>query len=169
MQAVRKKQAGAGDEAVRQLSNPWGSSGSQASGESEVNRVQLEGFTGADAELKYLPSGQPVANLSVATSERYKDSKGADQEKTEWHRIVVFGKAAERAGKIRKGQLVTLEGKLQTRSWEGKDGKKQYSTEVVAHRVHVIQLGEQQAAEPRRETAKAVEGSQEVAEDDIPF
>ena len=135
-----------------------------------MNRVQLEGFTGADAELKYLPSGQPVANLSVATSERYKDSKGADQEKTEWHRVVVFGKAAERAGKIRKGQLVTLEGKLQTRSWDGKDGKKQYITEVVAQRVHVIQIGEQQqASEPRRETAKAVEGSQEVAEDDIPF
>lgn len=134
-----------------------------------MNRVQLEGFTGADAELKYLPSGQPVANLSVATSERYKDGKGNDKEKTEWHRIVVFGKAAERASKIRKGQLVTLEGKLQTRSWEGKDGKKQYSTDVVAHRVHLIQLGEQQAAEPRRETAKAVEGSQEVAEDDIPF
>ena len=132
-----------------------------------MNRVQLEGFTGADAELKYLPSGQPVANLSVATSERYKDAKGNDQEKTEWHRIVVFGKAAERAGKIRKGQLVTLEGKLQTRSWEGKDGKKQYITEVVAQRVHVIQLGEQ--AEPRREAAKAVEGSQDAAEDDIPF
>ena len=132
-----------------------------------MNRVQLEGFTGADAELKYLPSGQPVANLSVATSERYKDAKGNDQEKTEWHRIVVFGKAAERAGKIRKGQLVTLEGKLQTRSWDGKDGKKQYSTEVVVHKVHVIQLGEQ--AEPRREAAKTVEGSQEVAEDDIPF
>ena len=134
-----------------------------------MNRVQLEGFTGADAELKYLPSGQPVANLSVATSERYKDSKGADQEKTEWHRIVVFGKAAERAGKVRKGQLVTLEGKLQTRSWDGKDGKKQYMTEVVAQRVHVIQLGEHQASEPRRETAKSVQGSQDAAEDDIPF
>ncbi len=134
-----------------------------------MNRVQLEGFTGADAELKYLPSGQPVANLSVATSERYKDAKGNDQEKTEWHRIVVFGKAAERAGKIRKGQLVTLEGKLQTRSWDGKDGKKQYMTEVVAHKVHVIQLGEQQAVEPRRETAKSVQGSQDAAEDDIPF
>ena len=134
-----------------------------------MNRVQLEGFTGADAELKYLPSGQPVANLSVATSERYKDGKGADQEKTEWHRIVVFGKAAERAGKVRKGQLITLEGKLQTRSWDGKDGKKQYITEVVAHKVHVIQLGEQQASGPRRENAKSVEGSQEVAEDDIPF
>ena len=134
-----------------------------------MNRVQLEGFTGQDAEIKYLPSGQPVANLSVATSERYKDSKGEDREKTEWHRIVVFGKAAERAGKIRKGQLVTLEGKLQTRSWDGKDGKKQYITEVVAQKVHVIQIGEQQAAEPRRETVKAVEGSQDVAEDDIPF
>lgn len=134
-----------------------------------MNRVQLEGFTGADAELKYLPSGQAVANLSVATSERYKDSKGADQEKTEWHRIVVFGKASERVGKIRKGQLVALEGKLQTRSWEGKDGKKQYITEVVAHKVHVIQLGEQQAAEPRRETAKSVESAQDAGEDDIPF
>lgn len=134
-----------------------------------MNRVQLEGFTGADAELKYLPSGQPVANLSVATSERYKDAKGNDQEKTEWHRIVVFGKAAERAGKIRKGQLVTLEGKLQTRSWEGKDGKKQYITEVVANKVHVIQLGEQQAVEPRREPTKSVEATQDVGEDDIPF
>jgi len=134
-----------------------------------MNRVQLEGFTGADAELKYLPSGQPVANLSVATSERYKDSKGADQEKTEWHRVVVFGKAAERAGKIRKGQLVALEGKLQTRSWEGKDGKKQYITEVVAHKVHVIQLGEQVVAtEPRRDAAKSVD-AQDVGEDDIPF
>ena len=134
-----------------------------------MNRVQLEGFTGADAELKYLPSGQPVANLSVATSERYKDGTGADQEKTEWHRLVVFGKAAERVGKIRKGQLVTLEGKLQTRSWEGKDGKKQYITEVVAHRVHVIQLGEQVAAEPRRDHAKPAETAQDVGEDDIPF
>ena len=68
-----------------------------------------------------------------------------------------------------KGQLITLEGKLQTRSWDGKDGKKQYITEVVAHKVHVIQLGEQQASGPRRETAKAVEGSQDAAEDDIPF
>lgn len=134
-----------------------------------MNRVQLEGFTGQDADLKYLPSGQPVANLSVATSERYKDSKGADQEKTEWHRVVVFGKAAERAGKIRKGQLVALEGKLQTRSWEGKDGKKQYITEVVAHKVHVIQLGEQVVAtEPRRDAAKSVD-AQDVGEDDIPF
>ena len=134
-----------------------------------MNRVQLEGFTGADAELKYLPSGQPVANLSVATSERYKDSKGADQEKTEWHRVVVFGKAAERAGKIRKGQLVALEGKLQTRSWEGKDGKKQYITEVVAHKVHVIQLGVQVVAtEPRRDAAKSVD-AQDVGEAEIPF
>lgn len=134
-----------------------------------MNRVQLEGFVGRDAELKYLPSGQPVANLSIATSDRYKDGKGQDQEKTEWHRVAVFGKAAERAGKIRKGQLVTLEGKLTTRSWEGKDGKKQYSTEVVAHRVHVIQFGEQAAAEPLRQPAKSAEGSQEVSEDDIPF
>lgn len=134
-----------------------------------MNRVQLEGFTGQDAELKYLPSGQPVANLSVATSERYKDSKGVDQEKTEWHRIVVFGRAAERVGKIRKGQLVSLEGKLQTRSWDGKDGKKQYITEVVAHKVHVIQLGEHVATEPRRESAKSMELGQDVGEDDIPF
>jgi single-strand DNA-binding protein len=134
-----------------------------------MNRVQLEGFVGRDAELKYLPSGQPVASFSMATSERYKDGKGQDQEKTEWHRVVVFGKAAERAGKIRKGQLVALEGRNQTRTWDDKDGKKNSITEVVAHKVHVIQLGEVQAAEPRRETAKAVEGSQEVAEDDIPF
>ena len=128
-----------------------------------MNRVQIEGFTGQDAELKYLPSGQPVASLSVATSERYKDGKGQDQEKTDWHRIVVFGKAAERAGKIRKGQLVTLEGKLQTRSWEGKDGKKQYMTEINAYKVHVIQI-----EALREEPTKAAEGPP-VSEDDIPF
>ena len=129
-----------------------------------MNRVQLEGFTGADAELKYLPSGQPIANLSVATSERYKDGKGNEQEKTEWHRIVVFGKAAERVAKIRKGQLVTLEGKLQTRSWEGKDGKKQHITEVVAQRVHVIQM------ERSEEPSKPVRGDAPPrSEDDIPF
>jgi len=156
---------------VRELSDLGSSSGPQESGEGvEVNRVQLEGFVGRDAELKYLSSGQPVASFSMATSERYKDGKGQDLEKTEWHRVVVFGKAAERAGKIRKGQLVSLEGRNQTRTWDDKDGKKNSITEVVAHRVHVIQLGEVQAAvEPRRETAKAAEVSQEVAEDDIPF
>lgn len=133
-----------------------------------MNRVQLEGFVGRDAEIKYLPSGQPVASFSMATSERYKDGRGQDQEKTEWHRVVVFGKAAERAGKIRKGQLISLEGRNQTRTWDDKDGKKNSITEVVAHKVHVIQLGEAQAAEPRRETAKAAE-SHEVTEDDIPF
>ena len=134
-----------------------------------VNKVILVGNLGKDPEVRRMTSGDPVVNLSIATSESWRDkASGEKKEKTEWHRVVVFGKAAERAGKVRKGQLVTLEGKLQTRSWDGKDGKKQYMTEVVAQRVHVIQLGEQQAVEPRREPAKT-EGSQEVAEDDIPF
>ena len=101
-----------------------------------VNKVILVGNLGADPELKYTPSNRPVCNLSVATNEVWKDKGGQKQERTEWHRVNVWGEQAENCSKfLAKGRMVYVEGRLQTRSWDDKDGKKRYSTEVVADRV----------------------------------
>ncbi len=98
-----------------------------------LNKVMLIGHLGGDPELKYTPGGQAVATFSVATNEVYKDKEGNQQERTDWHRIVVWSKQAEIAAEyLKKGRLVYLEGRLQTRSWNDKDGNKRYTTEVVA-------------------------------------
>ena len=101
-----------------------------------VNKVIVIGHLGANPELKYLPSGQPVCEMRVATSETYRDRNEQPQERTEWHRIVVWGKTAENCSKfLQKGRQVYIEGRLQTRSWDDKEGKKQYMTEIVANSV----------------------------------
>jgi single-strand DNA-binding protein len=101
-----------------------------------VNKVILIGNLGADPELKYTPSNRPVCNLSLATNEVFKDKSGQRQERTEWHRVTVWGDSAENCSKyLAKGRTVYIEGRLQTRSWDDKEGKKRYSTEVVADRV----------------------------------
>jgi single-strand DNA-binding protein len=101
-----------------------------------VNKVILVGNLGADPELKYTPSNRPVCNLSVATNEVWKDKSGQKQEKTEWHRVNVWGETAEHCSKyLAKGRMVYVEGRLQTRKWQDKEGKDRYSTEVVADRV----------------------------------
>ncbi len=97
-----------------------------------VNKVVLVGHLGGDPETRFTPSGAAVANFNLATNESWRDSNGELQDKTEWHRCVMFGKSAEMSGELlKKGQLVYLEGKLQTRNWEDKDGVKRYTTEVV--------------------------------------
>ena len=97
-----------------------------------VNKVVLVGHLGGDPETRFTPSGAAVANFNIATNESWRDSNGELQDKTEWHRCVMFGKSAEMSGELlKKGQLVYLEGKLQTRNWEDKDGVKRYTTEVV--------------------------------------
>ena len=98
-----------------------------------VNKVILVGNLGQDPEVKYMPSGSAVANLTVATSESWKDkATGEDREKTEWHRVAIFGKLAEVAGEyLRKGSQVYLEGQLQTRKWQDQSGQDRYTTEVV--------------------------------------
>ncbi len=98
-----------------------------------VNKVILIGNLGADPEVRYTPNGSAVTNLSVATSESWKDRQtGQPQEKTEWHRVVIFGKLAEIAGQyLRKGSKVYLEGKLQTRKWQDQQGQERYTTEIV--------------------------------------
>jgi len=101
-----------------------------------VNKVIVIGHLGANPELKYLPSGQPVCEMRVATSETYRDRNDQPAERTEWHRIVVWGKTAENCSKfLQKGRQVYVEGRLQTRSWDDKEGKKQYMTEIVANQV----------------------------------
>jgi single-strand DNA-binding protein len=101
-----------------------------------VNKVILIGNLGNDPELKYTPSNRPVCNLSIATNEVFKDKSGQRQERTEWHRVTVWGEQGETCSKyLSKGRSVYVEGRLQTRSWDDKDGKKRYSTDIVADRV----------------------------------
>lgn len=97
-----------------------------------LNKVQLIGNLTRDPELKMLPSGSPVINFSIATNRTYKDSSGAKKESTEYHNIVFFGKVAEVINQyVFKGHQIYIEGRLQTRSWDGQDGKKNYRTEIV--------------------------------------
>ena len=104
-----------------------------------VNKVILVGNLGRDPELRYIPSGQAVANFTLATNERWRDKDGNNQERTEWHRIVVWGKSAENCAQfLQKGRSVYIEGKLQTQEWEDKDGNKRRTTEVVAQTVQFL-------------------------------
>ena len=101
-----------------------------------VNKVILIGNLGADPELRYTPGGQPVANFRIATSDTWLDKQGQKQERTEWHRIVAWGKLAELCGEyLAKGRQVFIEGKLQTRQWDDRDGNKRYTTEIVAREI----------------------------------
>ena len=103
------------------------------------NKVQLVGYLGLAPEVKTLESGKNLATLSLATTERYKDSKGEKQENTQWHRIVAWGKTAEIAEKyLKKGSRVAIEGRLNNRSYEDKSGEKKYITEVVATEVLLL-------------------------------
>lgn len=105
---------------------------------SSLNKVQLIGRLGADPESKYLQSGSVVTSMRVATNE-YFTRGGEKQERTEWHRIVVWGKLAETCGKyLSKGRLVYIEGRLQNRSWDDRDGNKRYTTEIVARNVQFL-------------------------------
>ncbi|MDN3518771.1 single-stranded DNA-binding protein [Aquisalimonas lutea] len=99
-----------------------------------VNKVILIGNLGADPEVRYSPSGAAVTNVRLATTDSWRDKQtGEQQERTEWHRVVFFGKLAEIAGEyLRKGSKIYLEGRLQTRKWQGQDGQDRYTTEVVA-------------------------------------
>ncbi len=101
--------------------------------QSGINKVILIGNLGKDPEVKYMPSGDAVANITLATSDSWNDkSSGEKKEKTEWHRVVFFGKLAEIVGQyLKKGSKVYVEGQLQTRKWQGQDGQDRYTTEVV--------------------------------------
>ena len=111
-----------------------------------VNKVILVGNLGADPDLKYTPSNRPVCNLSIATNEVWKNKDGEKQEKVEWHRVNVWGDQAENCSKfLAKGRMVYIEGKLQTRKWQDKEGKDRYTTEIIADRVVFLGGGDSES------------------------
>ncbi|HYC46249.1 MAG TPA: single-stranded DNA-binding protein [Burkholderiales bacterium] len=147
-----------------------------------VNKVILIGNLGADPETRYLPSGDAVTNIRIATTDTWKDKNGEKQEHTEWHRVAFFGKTAEIAGEyLKKGSPVYVEGRIRTRKWQDKEGQERYSTEIVADRMQLLGGRQSGGAEPMtREPAAASAGSAKPAQrkgggafdemdDDIPF
>ena len=104
-----------------------------------VNKVILIGNLGQDPEVRYMPNGGAVANITVATSESWKDQQGQQQERTEWHRCVLYRRLAEIAGEyLKKGAKVYLEGKLQTREWQDQQGQKRYTTEIIINELQML-------------------------------
>lgn len=143
-----------------------------------VNKVILVGNLGKDPEVKFTPSGVPVAKFSLATNERYKDKGGEWQDRTEWHNIIAWQRLAEIVGEyVKKGSKIYIEGRLQTSSWDDKQsGEKRYRTEIVAADLVLLSGGESNGdSRPRRETRESVPAgrhapdSAEITDEDIPF
>ena len=152
-----------------------------------INKVILIGNLGRDPETRYMPDGGAITNISVATTDKWKDKNGEMQEKTEWHRVAFFGKLAEIAGEyLKKGSQVYVEGRLQTRKWQDKDGQDKYTTEIVANQMQM--LGSRQGTGSGGSRAAEASGGEESGgsrpaskapaksggkfddfEDDIPF
>jgi single-strand DNA-binding protein len=141
-----------------------------------VNKAILVGRLGRDPEIRYLPSGQSVASFSLATSDNYTDRGGQRQERTEWHNVVVFGKQAELCGQyLKKGREVYVEGRIQTRQYEAKDGSgKRSRTEIVAQRVQFLGGRQGASSEAGEEPLELGGGSggetvAPIDDEDIPF
>jgi single-strand DNA-binding protein len=145
-----------------------------------LNKVILIGNLGRDPELRYTPGGSPVAEFSLATNDKWKDKEGNPQERTEWHNIVAWGRQAEICGEyLNKGRQVYVEGRIQTRSWDDKDGNKRYKTEVVARQV--LMLGgrgegpgpgaKADKADPKKSPSPDMvsEPDPDYSDEDIPF
>ena len=136
-----------------------------------VNKVVLVGHLGGDPETRFTASGAAVANFNVATNESWRDSNGEIQDKTEWHRCVMFGKSAELGGDLlKKGQLVYLEGKLQTRNWEDKDGVKRYTTEVLCEMFTMLGRKMDNGGEAQVSSGTSNDSDENDSDDDdLPF
>lgn len=131
-----------------------------------INKVILVGRLGKDPEVRYTPDGTMVTNFTVATDESYKDKNGEKVQKTEWHRIVTYRKLAEICGNyLTKGKLVYIEGKIQTRNWEDKEGVKRNTTEIIASDMKMLDSKGQGKAEGYSTDAGAGNGP----DDDVPF
>ena len=141
-----------------------------------VNKLILVGNLGRDAELRYTPGGAAVATINMATTEVWNDKGGQRQEKTEWHRVVLWGKTAESLNEyLTKGKQIYVEGRLQTRQWDDKDGNKRYTTEIRGDRIVLlggggggrapsVDRGSEIAHQPAPESS-----SEPLTDDDIPF
>jgi single-strand DNA-binding protein len=136
-----------------------------------INKAILVGRLGKDPEVRYTPDGMMITNFTLATDEQRKDKSGERVQKTEWHRIVTFGKLAEICGKyLVKGKLVFVEGRIQTRAWEDKEGGKRSTTEIIASDMRMLdskgQRGDVSAEEPPLSHSGA---DAHLSEDDVPF
>ena len=144
-----------------------------------INKVILIGNVGKDPETRYMPSGGAVTNITLATSETWKDKNTGDrQERTEWHRVVFFNRLGEIAGEyLKKGSKVYVEGSLRTRKWQGQDGQDRYTTEIVANEMQMLDsrggsasFGENQPAQSRPQPAsQPAPFPDNDFDDDIPF
>ncbi len=153
-----------------------------------VNRVILVGHLGRDPEMRYTSSGTPVTNFSLATNERWNSQSGEKQERTEWHKIVTWNKLAEISNQyLTKGQLVFIEGRIQTREWDDRDGNKRKTTEIIASEMRMMSPRSSDGVRPQEQEPEPVgvaaesgngaeggNGAEEkmdagVTEDDIPF
>ena len=133
-----------------------------------VNKAILIGRLGQDPEVRYTQSGTAVANFTVATNEKWKDKEGNPQEQTEWHRIVAFARLGEICGEyLAKGSLVYIEGRIQTRQWEDKDGNKRYTTEIVAREMKMLDSRGSQTGGGGMEEPPVPEPT--VPGDEVPF
>lgn len=152
-----------------------------------VNKAILIGNLGKDPEVRYMPSGEAIANITLATTDTWKDKSGEKQERTEWHRVSFFGRQAEVVGEyLKKGSQIYVEGRIQTRKWQDKEGQDRYTTEIVADRMQMLgskssgggsfEVVENRpaaassggAAAPAK-AAPAAKGSFDNFDDDIPF
>jgi single-strand DNA-binding protein len=141
-----------------------------------VNKAILVGNLGKDPELRYTPSGTAVCTFSLATTDRFKNKQGEQQERTEWHNIVVWAGLAEICGKyLTKGKQVYIEGRIQNRSYDDRDGNKRYITEIVANEMQMLSRAGDQGGgggRPAETVEESSRGSQEAPfnpDDDIPF
>ena len=141
-----------------------------------VNKVMIIGNLGQDPEVKQMPNGNAVANISIATSESWKDKDSGEQrEKTEWHRVVFFGKLAEIAEQyLDKGSQLYVEGKLQTRKWQDKEGNDRYTTEILGNEMNMLggrqssgDGGAYDQSQPASQSAPSQ--ASQISEEDIPF
>ncbi len=140
-----------------------------------VNKVILVGRLGKDPEMRFTPNGKAVTNFTMATSEIWSDQNGEKQERTEWHRIVTWGKLAENCAKLlSKGKQVYVEGRLQTRQWDDKDGNKKYTTEIIANNMQILSpmdssgaRSQDASSDPGFNPDESIPSSPEF--DDIPF
>ena len=150
-----------------------------------VNKAILIGHLGKDPEVRYMPSGEAVANVTLATSETWKDKSGVKQERTEWHNIVFFKRLAEIVGEyLKKGSLIYVEGRITTEKWTDKEGKDRYTTKIVANEMKMLggkpgggsfEVVENQSQAPERSApaakpaAPAAKSNFDNFDDDIPF
>lgn len=147
-----------------------------------VNKVILLGNLGADPDVRYLPSGDAIANINIATTDKWKDKNGEKQERTEWHKVAFFGKLAEIVSEyLTKGSQVYVEGRLQTDKWTDKDGNDRYTTKIIADRMQMLgggsRGGEREQSQPSRQSGprgdsapkKDTGSGFDDFKDDIPF